>query len=396
VNESFTCFVNVPGAKPPGNGTGPVTPTQPVTTGPTITGTAKVGSTLGCSGGSASVHGTRVVYQWVAQGRPIPGAATRLLRVRKVEEGLKVACVVTPYSGSVAGKPVTSPAVYVSAPVVSGCPTASGSLQSLLRLLGLTRAQIGMALKGSSSIGQSYEDWFCLTPAGLLVGYPPAGLLGSLPAAQQGQFAGKVLWITTANWFYSFLGIGPGTPLSTASTLVNLTGPFTVGGNAWYLAQHGSDLVVLIVRDGAVWQLGVADWSLAGGKSAELAFINALESIYQESVRVSGPLRALDDYWLAISAHDFAAAYGLVVPGALGSEAGFVAGERGEGVYSAQFEGRVISHAQSTATVRTVLLTTHDRRFGCRTWTGTYTMVVRAGRWLIKRADINPAPCRSG
>lgn len=133
---------------------------------PTVSGRAVVGGSLSCASGRWSVTPSKVTYRWVAEGRPIPGAASRLIRVRKVEEGLKLACVVTPYSGSVAGTPSTSRAVYVSAPVVSGCPTASASLQSLLRLLGLTRAQIGEALKGSSSGRRRYEDVFCLTRPG--------------------------------------------------------------------------------------------------------------------------------------------------------------------------------------------------------------------------------------
>jgi hypothetical protein len=106
---------------------------------------------------------------------------------------------------------------------------------------------------------------------------------------------------------------------------------------------------VLIIRDGAVWQLGIADWSLAGGQSSELALIDALETIYQQSVHVSGPLQALDGYWLAISAHNFAGALRYVVPGVVGSASGFVSSERREGVHSAQFQGRVISQRGSTS-----------------------------------------------
>lgn len=126
-----------------------------------------------------------------------------------------------------------------------------------------------------------------------------------------------------------------------------------------------------------------------------MALINALETIYQQSVHVSAPLQALDGYWLAISAHNFAGALRYVVPSVVGSAFRFVSSEHSEGVHSAQFQGRVISQRGSTATVRIVSLTTHNQRYSCRTWTGTYKLSRRGGRWLIQRANITPAPCRS-
>jgi hypothetical protein len=308
---------------------------------------------------------------------------------------LTITCDVTAYSGSVVIGTVTTPGVRVGVPFVSGCPAASGSLEALLRLLGETRARALGAFAGNSSSGQQDEDLVCLTPVGVLVGYPPAGLLGTLPADARSRFAGRVIWISTANAYYSIVGVGVGTPLANARSLLRLIGPFQVGGQTWYLAQNGAYLVVLIVRGGIVWQVGIADWSVTGGQSAELALVKALGLIFRQSLRVSGPLQALDSYWAAIGAHDFLAATGYVLSGVLGSPAAFVTSEQHEHVESAQFEGRVSSASGAGATVDVVSLTTHDRQFGCRSWSGSYRMTRREGRWLIAGAAIHPRPCPS-
>ena len=181
--------------------------------------------------------------------------------------------------------------------------------------------------------------------------------------------------------------------MATAGTLLTLIGPFRAGANVWYLAQDGSYAVVLIVRDGVVEQVGIADWSLAGGRAAGLVLINGLHAIYQQSVHVSGPLQALDGYWAAIGARNFAGAFGYLVPGLIGSEAAFVSSEQREHVDSAQFQGRVTSQSGSSATIQIVSLITHDQQYGCRTWSGSYRMTHRSSGWRIARANIEPRPC---
>jgi hypothetical protein len=372
-----------PGTAPPAGTTGP----------PTVSGTARAGGRLSCSGGSVTVNATRVVYQWVRDGTPIPGAASRLYRVRKVDEGLTLTCSVTAYAAGVVTGTAASGDVRVAVPFVSGCPGATGTSSQLLGLLGVTRADALRAFARSSSSGQQYEDSFCLTPFGVLVGYPPPGLLAALPTNERGQLAGRVVWITTANASYSVLGVRAGATVAAAGAVLNLAGPFSVDSSVWYLAQDGPHVVVLIVRGGIVIQVGVADWSLTGGEAGELAFLRGLGTIYRQSLHVSGPLKALDAYWAAIGAHRFLAATGYLLPGVLGSPAAFVDSEQHEHIQSAQFQGHIRTTSGSGATVQVVSLITHDRQFGCRTWKGSYRMTRRAERWLIAGADIHPRPC---
>jgi hypothetical protein len=108
----------------------------------------------------------------------------------------------------------------------------------------------------------------------------------------------------------------------------------------------------------------------------------------------SGPLAPVVGYWHAVASHRYAAAYAQLAPGAVALSAPeFVAYERSTGVLGAQFRGRVTARAGGAATVAVTALVTRDRRYGCRSWSGTYTVEQRAGRWVIQRAAITSAPC---
>ncbi|MGA2928352.1 MAG: hypothetical protein ABSG43_20635 [Solirubrobacteraceae bacterium] len=94
------------------SGSGCLTGTEPVS-GPT--GPTSAGATLSCSSGTWTVQPMTVVYRWVREGTPIPGAASRLYRVREVDEGTTLVCDVTAYSGSSGG---ACWLVHVSGPLV--------------------------------------------------------------------------------------------------------------------------------------------------------------------------------------------------------------------------------------------------------------------------------------
>jgi hypothetical protein len=106
------------------------------------------------------------------------------------------------------------------------------------------------------------------------------------------------------------------------------------------------------------------------------------------------PLRAVALYWSDIGAGEYAPAYALLVPGTIGlTGAQFVAAERGNRIKSVEFQGSVAASTNSSATVRVSLLRTVDAAHGCRLWTGSYSVVLRAGQWLIARGDITPHAC---
>jgi hypothetical protein len=107
----------------------------------------------------------------------------------------------------------------------------------------------------------------------------------------------------------------------------------------------------------------------------------------------SSALGTVDAYWAAIRRHDFETAYGYLLPGSAGSRSGFVAGERRQGIERVSFRGRLVGSSGSGARVQVLSLITHDRRFGCRTWSGSYDLVGHEGHWLIRRADLTIRSC---
>jgi hypothetical protein len=103
---------------------------------------------------------------------------------------------------------------------------------------------------------------------------------------------------------------------------------------------------------------------------------------------------ALDDYWSDIEHHNYLAAFGYFAPGAVDvTEAEFISSEEQLDITSVSFKGVVTAAAKSSATVGVISLVTHDREHGCRTWSGSYTMVLETGFWRILHAALSPQRC---
>jgi isoquinoline 1-oxidoreductase alpha subunit len=159
-----------------------------------------------------------------------------------------------------------------------GCPAATGRLtgETLgLVKLGMTRAQARHAYTHSSNRRKHFEDFFCLTPAGVRVGYASPALLKTLPAHERTKLEGRVIWASTANTFYEIHGVRPGATLAVAHRHLKLTGPFHIGLNSWFLAPNGRSTAVLKVRGGKVEEIGIGDKALTHGHHAQVAFLKS-------------------------------------------------------------------------------------------------------------------------
>jgi hypothetical protein len=67
---------------------------------PTLTGAAAVGATLTCSEGSFSNDPTRLAYEWLRDGAPIPGASASSYVVQEADEGHALACEVSAFNAA--------------------------------------------------------------------------------------------------------------------------------------------------------------------------------------------------------------------------------------------------------------------------------------------------------
>jgi hypothetical protein len=174
---------------------------------------------------------------------------------------------------------------YVQLPVISagsvstgGCPLATGRLVGT-RLgpvsLGMTRGQARRAFAQTSYRGKRFEDFFCLMPTGVRVGYASPKLLRALRPSRRARWRGRVVWASTANPTYSLRGIRPGGRLAAARRRLRLGRGFHVGPNWWYFGPAGTTTALLKVRQGIVKEVGIAGRGLTQGRAAQRKFITS-------------------------------------------------------------------------------------------------------------------------
>jgi hypothetical protein len=139
--------------------------------------------------------------------------------------------------------------------------------------LGDTRAQAERKYPSSSRQGRRYEDFFCLTPLGVRVGYASPKLLGILRPATRSHFRGRVVWISTSNTHYAIDGVRAGVSVARARRTLRLGKVFVVGRNDWYLAPTGAATAILKARHGVVQEVGLASAKLTQNRAAQRKFL---------------------------------------------------------------------------------------------------------------------------
>jgi hypothetical protein len=256
-----------------------VTPPVPLElAAPVVSGDPKAGRTLSCSTGVWKNTPTSFAYVWSRDGTPVDGATRSTYTVQTGDEGLTLACTVTATDSTGPGAPAVSNTVHVPVPVVAHCPAATGKLGGItlggLRL-GMTRRQAQKVYQRSSDRGKRYQDFFCLTPHGIRVGYASPKLLKTLPDRQRKRLSGRVIWASTAYAYYSLQGVRPGATVAAAAKRLKLTPRFHIGLNYWYLAPNGSSTGILKVRNGTVEEIGIADKQLTRGRKAQRTFLTS-------------------------------------------------------------------------------------------------------------------------
>jgi hypothetical protein len=257
----------------------PTNPGPPVNiVPPSINGTPKSDDRLSCTTGTWTNSPTRFTYRWSRDGTPIVGRTTSIYKVQNRDEGLTLTCTVTASNAAGTGKPATSKGVSVRVPTVPGCPRATGELsgEKLGQLkLGMTRSQAHHAYSHSSDRHKRFEDFFCLTPIGVRVGYASPKLLKTVPSGERKRLRGRVVWASTSNERYTIHGIRPGATLAAARRNLKLGRPLHIGLNFWYLGSNGGSTAVLKVGHGIVKEIGIANRQLTKGRKAQRIFMKS-------------------------------------------------------------------------------------------------------------------------
>jgi hypothetical protein len=189
---------------------------------------------------------------------------TRFLGVPAVND-----CALIGAGNSLAPLPVAAP---------PGCPLATGTLSgdTLGRVrLGMTRARTRALYTRSSGHRARYEDFFCLTPIGVRVGYASPKLLRTITRRARAGLQGRVVWASTSNPYYTLRGTSPQATLASARRHLRLGKPFHVGANDWYLAPNGSSTGIIKVRNRIVQEIGIAAKRLTAGRRAGRAFLRS-------------------------------------------------------------------------------------------------------------------------
>jgi hypothetical protein len=161
-----------------------------------------------------------------------------------------------------------------------GCPAATGSLHGKrlgLAVLGMTRRRIRHVYRRSSDRGRRYEDFFCLTPVGVRVGYASPKLLATLSPHARHQVRGRVIWASSSNRRYALRGIRSRARLRAARQRLHLSRGFRVGRNVWYFAAVGSGPAtsLLKVRHGTIEEVGIVERALARNPRAQRILVRS-------------------------------------------------------------------------------------------------------------------------
>ncbi|MGH2874023.1 MAG: putative Ig domain-containing protein [Solirubrobacteraceae bacterium] len=255
--------------------------TPPASTkAPTISGSPRAGRQLTCAPGSWTGSPTSYSYQWNRDGTPIAGATRSTYTVAVIDQGNTLTCAVTATNQAGTGLSAISAGVLVRVPFVARCPAATGKLSGTtlgLLKLGETRKRAERTYSHSSDRGKQYEDFFCLTPIGVRVGYASPKLLRTLPASKRGRYNDRVIWISTASGYYAVHGVRVDATVTAAGKALKLGKVFAVGLNDWYFAPAGAATAILKVRDRIVQEIGLASRALTQTRGAQRIFLNSFE-----------------------------------------------------------------------------------------------------------------------
>jgi hypothetical protein len=143
--------------------------------------------------------------------------------------------------------------------------------------LGMTRSQAEHAYTRSSTRGQTYEQFFCLTPIGVRVGYASPRLLKTVPAKSRSKYTSRIIWVSTSSAYYAIHGLRAGATVTAAKKVLKLGKVFVVGANDWYLAPDHGITAIFKVRHDVIEEIGIANAQLTSSRAAQATFLTSFQ-----------------------------------------------------------------------------------------------------------------------
>lgn len=141
--------------------------------------------------------------------------------------------------------------------------------------LGQTRRAVRRTLGHFTTRQRRYMDFFCLSGAGIRVGYPSPKLLHTVSHTEAHHLTGRAVLLLTANHHYILRGIRPGTRLRVVRRRLNQAHRYRVGRNTWYLFPEPTSTGILKVQHGLIGEIGTADRYLTGTPASARRFLTS-------------------------------------------------------------------------------------------------------------------------
>lgn len=258
-----------------GGSSGPVN-----TSPPSISGTAQPGNTLTCHPGSWTPTPKSFGYQWTRNGKAISGATKNKYVVQIADEAQTLGCDVTA-AGASGGKSAAtgSGGKFVGVKSELTCHKATGSLSGTKLgplALGMTLAQAKHKLPISSKNVSGFTGFCLYAGFGIRVAFPSAKELRSLKPGERSKYKDKIAIALTANPVYKLKGVKPGEKIAAVAKRLHAEKPFHIGINFWYFAPEGSATGVMKVRNGIIYEVGIATKALSSGSyKSQSKFMNS-------------------------------------------------------------------------------------------------------------------------
>jgi hypothetical protein len=250
------------------------------TSPPSISGTAQPGNKLTCHPGSWTPTPKSFGYQWTRNGKAIAGATKNTYVVQIADEAQTLGCNVTA-AGASGGKSAAtgSGGKFVGVKSELTCHKATGSLSGKKLgplALGMTLAQAKHKLPISSKNVSGFTGFCLYAGFGIRVAFPSAKELRSLKPGERSKYKDKIAIALTANPVYKLKGVKPGEKIAAVAKRLHAEKPFHIGINFWYFAPEGSATGVMKVRNGIIYEVGIATKALSSGSyKSQFKFMNS-------------------------------------------------------------------------------------------------------------------------